>query len=325
LSDSPSIVQIALCTADLPATYRLYSEGLGFAPSGSVMVWGPPMMAQKLDDDARASVWFLVGRQRFVQLELFTHTHPVQRPLPSDWRPSDHGWVRFGVAVPELDATLERLGRLGVGTLTDPVVYDGVRRVCFRDPHVGTIVELLEDGPGLPGGVRAAGFDLAPAIVYATISVPELEPARRFFVDGLGLDHEPGTTLHTPEQEQLWGLPGARAEGFVARGGDVYLEAVSYSNPAGRPKAADHRLSDQGFLNVALGVRDHRDLKRIVDRAVEGGAELNAPVMSVPLVPSRPDLIFAGCYLTGMQGESIEIEAVPDELEAATFFRPLAP
>jgi catechol 2,3-dioxygenase-like lactoylglutathione lyase family enzyme len=287
------------------------------------MVWGPPMNAQKLDDDARASVWFLVGRQPFVQLEFFTHTNPVQRPLPPDWDASDHGWVRFGVAVTDFDATLERLEVQGISPLTEPIAHDGLRRVCFRDPHVGTIVEVMEEGASLPGNPRASAFDLAPAIVYVTISVQDLDVARRFFIDTLGLREEASTRLHTPELECLWGLAGAEAECVVAKGGDIYLEVVSYRNPVGRPKPLDYRLSDQGFPNIALGVRQSHELEALVAKAVRRGYELNAPIMSAPLLPSRPELLFAGCYLTGAQGESVEIEAVPAELETVTFFHPL--
>src|SRR5277367_1118984 len=139
----PAIVQIALSSADMPASLRFYTEGLGFQLAGAVPVWGPAMRAQLLDEDARATVWFVVGRQRFVQIELFTHTHPVPRPLPNDWAPNVHGWVRFGVAVPDFDATLGRLAELGVKPLTEPVSHDGLRRVCVRDPGVETIIELM--------------------------------------------------------------------------------------------------------------------------------------------------------------------------------------
>ena len=319
----PAIVQIALSSADMPASLRFYTEGLGFQLAGAVPVWGPAMRAQLLDGDARATVWFVVGRQRLVQIEIFTHTHPVPRPLPGDWAPDVHGWTRFGVAVPDFDETLARLAELGVDTITEPIVHEGLRRVCVRDPGVATIIEVMEDGPAIPGGVRASTFDIGPAVIYAATCVPELEPARNLFVDSLGLIEEESLLLHTPELEALWGLPGAVSESFVARGGDVFLEAVRYDDPAGRAKPAEAQLSDQGFMNIALGVRTQEAFDAMVDVAGRNGHSLNAPVMSAPLMPDRPDLIFSGCYLTGSQGESVEIEAVPPELERTTFFYPL--
>ena len=92
---------------------------------------------------------------------------------------------------------------------------------------------MLEEGSATPGGIRPRFYDLVPAVVYATLNVPDLGEARRFFLDTLGLDEEPGNELHPPELEALWGLEGARRESFVARGGDVYLEVVRTSSPQG--------------------------------------------------------------------------------------------
>ena len=149
------------------------------------------------------------GRQDFVQLEVFHHTTPAQRPLPDDWRPSDHGWVRWGLAVPDFDAALERLRGMGIATLSEPAERDGLRRACFRDPDVGVIVEVMEDGAALAGGIRPRHYDLVPALVYAAVSVPDLDRARAFFVDTLGLAEEPAELLHDDASEALWGLEGA--------------------------------------------------------------------------------------------------------------------
>src|SRR5438067_11363885 len=210
MSAVPQLCQIAMCTADMPRSVRVYSEGLGFAESGGRLLWGERVariQALPTGDETAFTLWWLVGRQDFVQLELFTHATPPVRPLPADWRPSDLGWARFGVTVPDFDAALERLRALGVEPLTDPVEHDGLRRVCFREPGAEVIVELLEDGAAVPGGIRPRHFDLVPAVVYAAVSVADLERARRFFLDTMGLVEEPETVLHAPEHEALWGLP----------------------------------------------------------------------------------------------------------------------
>ena len=151
-----------MCSADLPHTLRLYTEVFGFADAGGRAFWGPWLGVQALGPDAAALVWWLVGRQDFVQLEVFHHTTPAQRPLPDDWRPSDHGWVRWGLAVPDFDAALERLRGMGIATLSEPAERDGLRRVGFRDPDVGVIVEVMEDGAALAGGIRPRHYDLVP-------------------------------------------------------------------------------------------------------------------------------------------------------------------
>src|SRR3954447_17818848 len=106
----PRIVQLALCTTDLPSTVRRYVEVFGFADAGGRVFWGPRLAGiQGLGDDAATVLWWMVGRQDLVQLEVFHHTLPPIRPRPPDWRASDHGWSAFAIAVPDFDAVLERL------------------------------------------------------------------------------------------------------------------------------------------------------------------------------------------------------------------------
>lgn len=308
----PRIAQIALCTADVSEAVRLYVDGLGLADAGGKALWGERVArVQGLGDDASFVFWWLVGRQDFFQLELFRHTKPVQRPLPADWRPCDLGWVRFGLAVPDFDAVLGRLHVLGVEAMTAPIRHDGLRRVCVRDPYAGIVVELMEEGAATPGGIRPRFYDLAPAVVYAALSVADLGRARRFFVDTLGLADDPAV-LHPPELEALWGLGGARRECAVLRGGDVFLELVRYDDPAGRPKPPGYRLSDQGFMNVALGFRDLTELHAVYDRVVAAGYHANVPA------PSRP----GAAYVLDDQGTSVELLFVPREFDADLGFAP---
>ena len=309
----PQLAQIALCSTDLPRSVQLYTEVFGFAEAGARTLWGERVARiQALGDDAAFVLWWLVGRQDLVQLEFFAHTTPSQQPLPSDWRPSDLGWVRFGLTVPDFDEALGRLRALGVETLTEPEVHEGLRRVCFRDPHIGVVVEVMEDGPALPGGVRPRHFDLVPALVYAAISVLDLDRARRFFLETLGLVEEPETVLHLPEHETLWGLEGARQEGFVARGGDVYLEVLRYDDPVGRPKPDGYVLSDQGFMNVAFGFRDVGPLQETFDRVVSNGYRPNHEAPRAA----------GGTYLNDDQENSVELLVCPRELDPDFGFAP---
>jgi catechol 2,3-dioxygenase-like lactoylglutathione lyase family enzyme len=309
----PRIAQVAMCSADIPRSVQLYSEAFGFADSGIRALWGERVARiQGLGGDAAFLVQWLVGRQDFVQLEFFHHTTPVQRRQPADWRPSDLGWVRYGIAVPDFDASLERLARLGVRTVTEPLSTDGLRRVCFRDPYVGIMVEVMEEGPALPGGIRPRHYDLVPAVVYVALSVPALGPARTFFVDTLGLEEAEETQLHRNEHEALWGLDGARRDTLVIRGGDVYLELVHYHEPVGRPKVDGDRLSDQGFMNVAVGFRDVESLQEVYARVVAAGYRDNA----------SPSTVSGGTYVNDSQGITVELLLMPRELDESFGFTP---
>jgi catechol 2,3-dioxygenase-like lactoylglutathione lyase family enzyme len=315
---TPALAQVAMCSCDLPKTVRFYTEVLGFADSGGSCLYGPWGAAiQELGEDMSAVMWWLTGRQSLFQLEIFAHTQPAQRPLSSKWKPNDLGWSRWGVAVSDFERCLQRLASAGVATITEPADFgDGVRRVCFQEPFTRVVVEILEDSPAIPGGQRTSHFTADPAVIYAAISVPDLQAAKAFFVDGLAMKEEPKELqLHTPEMEKLWGLAGAESCSAVVRAGDVYLEMVEYSNPAGRSLPADHRLSDQGFMNIALAYPARSDLDDALARVAELGAE-----STVELGP--PDSAVAATYLRGPGGLSVEVGSIRAGAEALIGFVP---
>lgn len=242
-----SCYQFGLNTCDMAATLRLYAEAFGFRNAGSEAVWGEPIGIQGLPPEGRAILWWLVGTQPFFQLEIFQHTMPEQRRLPEDWRPSDHGWVRFGLSVVDLDLAIARIQSYGLRIVGQDVGGDGRRRMVFFDHFVGAMVEVREK-PGSDG----------PSVIYGAASVSDLEGAERYYGDVLGFELGPLEELHEPGDEALWGLEGAKRKGFVVRSGDVSLEILRYDQPVGRPIRSDRRASDQGFYNVAFGshVRD---------------------------------------------------------------------
>ncbi|MGP3534228.1 VOC family protein [Microbacterium sp. RD1] len=290
-----AFTQVALCTSDIARTTRLLTEALGFANAGGRPRWGAwAARVQELPtgDDTYCMMWWLVGGQDFFQFELFHHTSPPQRPRSTDWRPSDLGWVRFGVAVADLDATLDLLGQAGVSPLTDPVERDGVRRVCVREPGADAIIELTEGGAG-------------PAVVSATASVSDLGAVRRFFADALRLVEIDPLLLHRPDDEALWGLAGARRECAVFRVGDALVEFVRYEEPSPRPPVPGALLSDQGIMNIALGYRDRAEMAAALEALYEVGATSSNDL---------PD-VSGGVYLRIVDGLSIELLLVPPDLD----------
>jgi catechol 2,3-dioxygenase-like lactoylglutathione lyase family enzyme len=187
--DDVVLAQVALNTTDMTATLRLYSELFGFDNGGGGVSWGDIARVQGLEPDAYWMRWWMVGGQPFFQLELFHHGHPKQRPLPENWRPCDHGWVRFGIAVNNFDRVVSGLQRRSIpvlGTAGAP----GKRHLAFRDPHVGVILEIME------GAATSC-----PAVIYAASSVPDVARARYLYQGVLGAEIQPLELLHEPEDE----------------------------------------------------------------------------------------------------------------------------
>jgi catechol 2,3-dioxygenase-like lactoylglutathione lyase family enzyme len=265
--DDVVLAQVALNTADMTATLRLYSELFGFDNGGGGVAWGDIARVQGLGPEAYWVRWWMVGGRPFFQLELFHHGCPKQRPLPEDWRPSDHGWVRFGIAVDDFDRVVSGLQRRSMPVL-GTTGAQGQRHLAFRDPYVGVIIEIME------GAATSC-----PAVIYATSSVPNITRARHLYQEVLGAEIQPLELLHKPEDERLWGLADAHREGFLVRLGDCFLEILSYSSPAGRPQPADHCIVDQGIMNVGLGSRNVAAIQALMARVQAAGVKITIPIV----------------------------------------------
>lgn len=307
-----SFIQIALNTIDLGATVRFYAEVFGYANAGAQVGWGDVMKVQGLDCDGQTVVWWLVGKHPRIQFEIFHHTGPLLRQRPADWSPADHGWVRYGVAVSDFEGVARRLAARGIEPLGGQAFTNGNRRIAIRDPYAGIVIEIWENGPGLEVDWPFAANDADPQILYVTSSVSDIEAARDYYTRILGLTTAPIEMLHSEADEALWGLAGARRDGFLVEGGNGFLEVVEYSTPRGRPRSADHRLSDQGIMNVGLVARETASVQAVIDR-------LDAEGRGPRWLTVGTDLL--GCYINDADRE-IELLACPEEVEQALGFTP---
>jgi hypothetical protein len=242
---SGRICQIAMCSADIPASARLWTEVFGFAHAGGRPFWGERLaQIQRLPTgaDSTCMIW----------------------------------WVRWGVAVPDFDAVVTRLLARGVRPLTEPIEVDGLRRVCFRELGAAVTVEIFEDGAGLPGGRPERNLQLPPSVVYAAISVSDLALVRELFVTVFEAEEIASDTLHRTTDEALWGLAGARRTCAVFRLGEILVEVCQYVDPVPRCPAPGSLVSDQGLMNVAIGFRDMQQLRDTVTRAAGLGVTATA-------------------------------------------------
>ena len=306
--------QIALSVSDVRRSQRWYREVLGLEPSGGTSLFAGPLssMVQGVPRSA-STCWWLVDRQELFQVELFEFRSPLVRALPADWRPSDIGYTTVSFAVDDLDTALERTRDSGTPPLTEPIGAAGDRRACVRDRD-GVLVELMEEDPREPSN-RPRPRPEIPAVARAvTLSVPDMERSRRFFIDVLGLSVAAGVELHRPEHEALWGLGDATSERLCLWADDFLVELVSYSDPAPRPWPEGYRISDLGLLNMAFGFRDRHGFDDAVRRCREAGFEGNGP----PLHLGAWSVI----YVNDDQGFSVELLHVQPWYERQMGFRP---
>jgi len=300
MSSTTRLNQIAFSVVDLRRTEHWFRTGFGLLPAGGTRDFRGKLtsLCQGLPK-AASTTWWLVGRDDYVQIELFQFESPLARLLPPDYRPCDIGYSRVGIWVQDFDATLARLDTLGTRPVAAAMGERGRRRVCVRSPD-GVFIEVMEEDP-LGGGTRAVRPECPAAPRYVTVSVPDLEKSKQFFMGALHLQPS-NVALHGPEHEALWGLPGARRESIVLDGGDVLVELVQYLDPVGKPWPAGYRVSDQGLLNIAFGYRRMRDLLDDYRRAREVGARPNF----VPLYLLNWGVV----YVNDVQGFSVELLSV---------------
>jgi len=309
---SPNIVQIVMGSDNLPFCKHLYSTVFGFAGAGDRLTYSQHSgRVMGLNGRGGATILYMVGRQELMQLEFWTHTCPPQRPVPAEWRPNDIGFCRLGISVPDFDGTLERLAALGIPTITAPIVVSRLRRVCFHDPTVGIPVEIMEEGPMLPGE-RDRYHDLEPAVVYVAVSVTGLDEAVAYFGGVVGLE-KLDLELHSADEEMLWGLANVRRRTAILRGGTIFMEVAQYEAPAGRPRPLDDSLDRQGFKTVAVGYRDPAETGGIFHRVEAAGLTWTV---------DQPASFIGGNHVIGAVAHHMKTLSVPLEIEQQFGYSP---
>lgn len=203
--------------------------------------------------------------------------------------------MRFGIKVSDFDHSVAELAAQGVTPITPINADRGIRRAAIRDPYAGIIIEIIEGGRSGEKG---------PEIAYITSSVADLDAARSYYGTLLGFPILPLESLHSAEDEALWGLPGAQRDGFVVDSGGILLEILHYAD--GRPKPADYRISDQGIMNIAMGARERGPVAAALDRLAEAGF--------VP--PFRYDEGPTVCGYINDAGHEVEFTSVPEEADS---------
>lgn len=310
-SDEMGFAQLALNTNDIAGTLRLYSELFGFVNSGAQALWGDVIQIQGLSPEARSLMWWMIGRQPWVQLEIFHHTNPPQQALPADWGPNDIGWVRFGISVPDFEHAIATLKRWDIRPINSFRKTRRGMRAAFRDPFVGVVVEIMEETPLLQGGIRNNLRNCDPAIIYVTSCVTDLEAARNFYRDILGLTVLSLEELHAPDDEALWGLGGIERLGFVVRAGDVFLEIIQYMPPASRPPR-NRSITAQGIMNIGLAARNTTRIQQVIDRLDSEGRGPDTVVSGAGLLSA---------YVLDAERE-VELMSFPEAFDAPLGYEP---
>jgi catechol 2,3-dioxygenase-like lactoylglutathione lyase family enzyme len=120
-----SMAQVRYIVRDVEQAMSFYLDHLGFR---LVQQFGPAMAIIERDD---LRLW-LAGPQA-----------SASRPMPDGAKPSPGGWLRFVLAVDDLDSLVSRLRDGGVVFRNEIVTGPGGRQILCEDPS-GNPIELFE-------------------------------------------------------------------------------------------------------------------------------------------------------------------------------------
>lgn len=271
--------QIAMSVLDVEATVGFYERTLGYARNGGVRCLFNGRVTDKVlaYPKVRHQLRWMSDQSPDFQLELVHFDNPAARAMPADARACDPGYQRMTVWVQDFDGAVGRLRAEGALVFGEPRDWGTGRRVCCRDPN-GVIVELMERDIVVPPSVakaQARVYRLPVRTRAISLSVSSLEAALPFFETVLGMSRA-DLTLHTPEMEALWGLPGARASSALLWAGSHLLELIEYQEPRGRPGPADHSLGDAGIYHVALRFERAADVEETYREVIAAGYHSNS-------------------------------------------------
>ncbi len=153
-------------------------------------------------------------------------------------------------------------------------------------------------------------------IQHISYSVTNVDEARRFFVDVLGLTATPIRELSGERVEKMFGLPGLHmriANVILPDGGNI--ELAEYVSPQG--KEIDLSTYNAGLAHLALTVDD---LQQVYEDLCEKGVHF----VHAPLWAKEGALTGWGiCHFYGPDGITVELMEPPRgvELDPATGFR----
>jgi catechol 2,3-dioxygenase-like lactoylglutathione lyase family enzyme len=111
---------------------------------------------------------------------------------------------------------------------------------------------------------------------HVAVSVPDIETARRFYIDLLGAQEveanewSAGSTLI----DEIVGLTDSAARQFMVRLGNAHIEVFEYLAPRSPPQESRRPVNLYGYTHVALQVPDIDEVYR---RMLAAGISFHTP------------------------------------------------
>ena len=155
---------------------------------------------------------------------------------------------------------------------------------------------------------------------HIAVSVPDLEQARRFYIDLLGGVEEvaPLSWRDNPLIDAIVGLPGSAANQFMCRLGNTHIEVFEYLTPRSPAQDPDRGVFNFGYTHFALQVED---LAAACERLAAAGIKFHAPADLTTIVtgPDGSKSGYSATYCRDFFGNVFELM----EIHASEAIRPV--
>ncbi len=298
--DGARLFHVNLNCTDLERSRRFYVEALGLEVGARTAPDTVQPGAAFGLDRARWDAWILLGGQGYAggAIDLLQWLEPT----PTGGAPGSYhecGFQRIGFSVPDLDAVIERIDRLGGSVWHAPIEHttgtpNPIRLVHASDPD-GVVLEAFES----PGSATSLSF-VSVVCADLAMSLAWYEALGFRVLARFPTDRDDGSPMllagPVVMDEVLLAPPG---------GGSVHTILVGFGVPRST-RVASRPANAVGLWRAAYLVDDLDAAQAALD---EAGVATLAPPVAMAMGPDLPELRFV-CF-RGPDGEVLELIETP--------------
>jgi catechol 2,3-dioxygenase-like lactoylglutathione lyase family enzyme len=105
---------------------------------------------------------------------------------------------------------------------------------------------------------------------HVAVAVPDIELARRFYVDILGFEDAAINEWQAGNKwiDDIVGLKNSAGKSFMCRAPNCYIEVFQYTAPEPGPQDAKRPVNEYGYTHFGMQVKD---IQKVYERLLEAG------------------------------------------------------
>lgn len=306
-----NICQVAIVSKQAKLLRSWYCDMFGFLPASQTIFTGPlATRVQGVPKDLNFCYWAVDGKRQF-QLEFFNFISPKVNPKSDSWQPYDHGYNIIGIHSWDFEQTLARLQTSQTCQLSAIKGEQGQRWLMVTDPD-GNYVEVTEADPLAE---QDKVYPEIPATVrYVRMSVADINQAQLLWQSSFGLTENSSVQLPKYHDEILFPKQAPSYQQCLLQGQGILLELRQYEQPMAKPRLANHNVTDQGIMNIAIGADSVSQWNDYYNGALQQQCQPNGKPLDAA--------IFKVMYVNEPNKENIEILYPRKWAYALTGFNP---